>query len=278
MRDDLSNGLLSKEFGYRVSDFRRVAKHIYERAGIVMADSKQSLVYGRLSKRLRTLGFKNFSEYLDFLESGKGKDEWQAFINALTTNLTYFYREDYHFHILKKQVAEHGTSFKIWCAACSTGEEAYSLAMTVREVLGPQADSVKILASDIDTKAIAFAQHGIYLEKQTENLPVHLKKEYLLKGMGGHSGYAQVRSCIKNMVTFRRVNLLDDVDVVGEKFDAIFCRNVLIYFDAETQRKVLKKLRGYIKRGGCLYIGHSENVRELTALFARSDRSVYKAL
>ncbi|MEN3033336.1 CheR family methyltransferase [Chromobacterium amazonense] len=278
MRDNLSSGGMGKEFDYRISDFRRVAKHIYERAGIVMADSKQSLVYGRLSKRLRMLGLDSFSAYLDFLESGKEKGEWQIFINALTTNLTYFYREDYHFQILKKQILEHPGALKIWCAACSTGEEAYSLAMTVCDVLGSKANAVNILASDIDTKAIEFARRGIYLEKQTERLPWNLKKEYLLRGAGNSLGYVQVKPVIKDMVSFRQINLLDEYSVDGEKFDAIFCRNVLIYFNAETQVKVLKKLGSNIKQGGYLYIGHSENVRELTDLFVRSDRSVYKAI
>lgn len=257
-------------------DFTRVCKMIYERAGIVLDGSKQEMVYGRVSKRLRLHGMTAFTPYLDKLSSQPNAREWESFVNALTTNLTAFFRENHHFPLLAKHVAEKGTPVRVWCAAASTGEEPYSIAMTLIETLGATlAAQCKIIATDIDTEALNKASAGVYPIKQVTDMGDERTKRFFLKGEGGHAGFARVRPELSNMVDFRHLNLNStNWDITG-KFDAIFCRNIMIYFDRASQARILKGFAPLMKDDGLLITGHSENFTYLESDFKLRGQTVY---
>lgn len=266
----------SVDFEYTNADFRRIARHVYQRAGIVLTEAKRSLAYGRLVRRLRVLGIGRFSDYLDQLEANRSGDEWQHFVNALTTNLTSFFRESYHFDLLATQMQAASGPFRIWCAAASTGEEPYSLAMTACDARGTAANRVEIVASDIDTKVLAAAQAGIYKLHQLDKMPLRRKQAYFQRGSGSNGGTVRVKPALREMVTFRQINLLTESWPLDGSFDAVFCRNVLIYFDAPTQQKVLRNMARHLKSHGRLYVGHSENLRALDDLYAPCGRAIYE--
>ncbi|KWB79388.1 chemotaxis protein CheR [Burkholderia ubonensis] len=265
----------SSEFRYTDADFRRISRHVYECAGISMTPAKRSLVYGRLARRLRLLGLTRFSDYLDRLEADPASDEWEHFVNALTTNLTYFFRESYHFESLAQQMCSMRERFRIWCAAASTGEEPYSLAITACETRGASDARVEIVASDIDTRVLAQAERGVYKAEQIEKLSYERRRDFFLRGKGENDGFVKVRPVIRSMIEFKQINLLDNVYRLEGKYHAIFCRNVLIYFDSETQQKVLRTIAKYLAPTGRLYIGHSENLRALSDLYAPRGRAIY---
>lgn len=252
--------LREREFIFDIGDFRRVCALIYERAGISLSDSKQDLVYGRLARRLRALKISSFDVYLDILNDAASA-EWEHFTNALTTNLTSFFRERHHFGMLSDYLLKHSAQgpVRLWSAAASTGEEAYSMAMTVANTLHRRSDSVKILATDIDTNVIARGREGVYPLERIESLSAEEQKRFFLKGAGRHAGKVRVRGELQNMIAFRRLNLLAESWPMQHKFDVVFCRNVLIYFDRPTQQGLMERLAEVIKPGGLLCIGHSEN-------------------
>ena len=230
-----------REYKFTVQDFERVKKLIYNRAGISLSPSKQNMVYSRLVKRLRANGYGSFKEYLDSLES-PNSHEWEAFTNALTTNLTSFFREEHHFPILERHAEKRRNAGKIhlWCSASSTGEEPYSMAMTMAQTFNTLTPPVHILATDLDTHVLAKAKAGIYPIEKLEKLPKEKLRKFFLRGKGIHAGSAMVRPELRNMITFRQLNLLDSSWPVRGPFDAIFCRNVMIYFDKQTQYKILR--------------------------------------
>jgi chemotaxis protein methyltransferase CheR len=275
---DLPQPAGAPEFSFGAADFERVRTLIYQRAGISLHAGKQAMVYSRLSRRLRELGHGSFGSYLQWLERATGsaaEQEWQEFVNCLTTNLTAFFREEHHFPVLAAELARHGgKSLRIWCNAASTGEEPYSLAMTVIEALGPKAD-VKILCSDIDTKVIASAQRGIYSADARGLSPERLRRHFL-RGSGANVGSIRVKPELQRIVEFRVHNLMEERWALGEPFDIVFCRNVMIYFDAPTQRRVLERMHRVMHPHGLLFAGHSENFSASRDLFRLRGKTVYE--
>ena len=266
------------EFSFDRTDFERVRKLIYERAGISLHAGKQAMVYSRLSRRLRELGHGSFGSYLQWLERATGtagEQEWQEFINSLTTNLTSFFREEHHFPVLTTELVRQGARpLRIWCNAASTGEEPYSLAMTVIEALGPKAD-VKILCSDVDTKVLASAERGVYAADARGLSPERLRRHFL-RGSGSNSGSIRVKPELQRLVEFRVHNLMDERWSLGAPFDIVFCRNVMIYFDAATQRRVLQDMHHVMHPHGLLFAGHSENFGDSRDLFRLRGKTVYE--
>lgn len=266
----------SREFYFTSQDFERVSKLIYQRAGISLSSSKQEMVYSRLGRRLRARGLTNFKDYLALLETD-GADEWEAFTNSLTTNLTAFFREGHHFPILAKHVqARKNRPIELWCSASSTGEEPYSMAMTMVEAFGTLTPPVRILATDVDTQVLAKAQAGIYTLDRLEKMPQEKVRRFFLKGGGAQAGMVRVRRELQDMVTFRQINLLDNSWPVRGPFDAIFCRNVMIYFDKSTQRGILEKFSPLLRPDGLLFAGHSESFHNAVDLFRPCGKTVYE--
>lgn len=266
-----------REFHFTRQDFERVRKLIYEHAGISLSDSKQELVYSRLSRRLRATGIKQFSEYLALLESNN-EAEWEEFANSLTTNLTSFYREPHHFPILAKhlQTVAGKHPISLWCSAASTGEEPYTMAITVLEALGRQAGDVKILATDLDTRVLTTAKAGVYPEERVAKMSPDLVRKYFLKGTGNQSGMVKVKEEVQNLVTYRQVNLLHKDWPIRGPLDAIFCRNVMIYFDKPTQLDILKKFVPLLRHDGLLFAGHSESFHHADEFFKLRGKTVYE--
>jgi len=255
--------------------FRRICQLIYQRAGIVLADHKRDMVYNRLVRRLRTLGLDDFGRYLSMLEANANSAEWQAFINSLTTNLTAFLREAHHFPVLAEHARKRSGEYRIWSAAASTGEEPYSLAITLADTLGTAPGRWKVFASDIDTEVLQKAQSGIYRQEELKTLSPQQLQRYFMRGTGPHDGLVRVRGELANHVEFAPLNLLDKQYNVPGPFDAIFCRNVMIYFDRETQEAILKRFVPLLKPGGLLFAGHSENFSNLSRDFWLRGQTVY---
>ncbi len=266
-----------REFHFTKKDFERVRKLIYGHAGISLNDSKQELVYSRVSRRLRATGIKTFSEYLQLLESND-EAEWEAFTNALTTNLTSFFREKHHFSVLAQQlkILRGKHPIVLWCSAASTGEEPYSMAMTVLDALGRDASQVSIVATDLDTNVLATARAGMYPVERIAKLPEDMMKRHFLRGTGAQEGMVRVRQEVRDMITFRQLNLLDDKWSVRAPVDAIFCRNVMIYFDKATQHAILKKFAPLLRSDGLLYAGHSESFHHADEYFKLRSKTVYE--
>ena len=274
----MSSPAVDPSLRFSQADFEQVRSLIYQRAGISLNAGKHAMVYSRLSRRLRETGQATFTGYLQWLQASKGsagEAEWQEFVNCLTTNLTSFFREDHHFQALADDLRERaGRHLRIWCSAASTGEEPYSIAMTVAETLGAQAQ-VGILASDIDTKVLATAQRGVY-EADSRGLSAERLLRHFMRGKGGNSGFIRIKPELARRVEFRPFNLMNQSWSLGEPFDLIFCRNVMIYFDAATQRQVLQQMHSVLRPGGLLYVGHSENFTESRALFRLRGKTVYQ--
>jgi len=234
------------------------------------------MVYSRLSRRLRETGHSSFREYLGWLEQHDG-GEWQEFINALTTNLTAFFREQHHFDILAGHLRSGapGTAWRVWCNAASTGEEPYSIVMTAFETLGANA-AFKLVASDIDSRVLATAAQGVYRIENLKGLTPERVQRFFLRGKGANAGLARVKPELTRAIEFISVNLIRDDWPFREPFDVVFCRNVMIYFDAPTQRRVLEKIHRVLKPGGMLFVGHAENFSESRDLFSLHGKTVYE--
>jgi chemotaxis protein methyltransferase CheR len=265
-----------KEFAFTDRDFERVRELIYQRAGIALANSKQEMVYSRLARRLRALSITSFENYLNSLESDLESAEWEAFTNALTTNLTSFFRESHHFPILAAHAKSAKTPLEIWCSASSTGEEPYSIAMTVCEAFGTLNPPVTIIATDIDTNVLNTAANGIYPLERLDKLSPERAKKFFLKGKGAQEGFARVRPELRQMITFKPLNLLASTWPITGQFDVIFCRNVMIYFDKPTQGKILDRFAPLMKPDGLLFAGHSENFLYVSDAFKLRGKTVYE--
>lgn len=265
-----------REFAWTDADFDRVQSLIYQRAGISLHDGKHAMVYSRLSRRLRDTGHQSFRDYLSWLEKHDGP-EWQEFVNALTTNLTSFFREHHHFEIFNdhlKSNKAHG-AWRVWCSAASTGEEPYSILMTAIDALGPNAP-LKLMASDIDSKVLATAGQGVYRHENLKNVSESQLQKFFLRGKASNSGMVRIKPELQRMVEFIMVNLVRDDWPFREPFDVVFCRNVMIYFDAPTQRKVLERIHRVMVPGGLLFVGHAENFSESRDLFVLKGKTVYE--
>jgi chemotaxis protein methyltransferase CheR len=268
-----------KEFDFTVRDFERVRNLIYRKAGIALAESKHEMVYSRLARRLRATGIRSFEDYLDFLERDQQSDEWEAFTNALTTNLTSFFREAHHFPILADHVRprkDRKEGLSIWCSASSTGEEPYSIAMTICEAFGTLNPNVQIIATDIDTNVLSTASSGIYTMDRLDKMDPERAKKFFLRGRGAQEGMARVRPELRQLITFKQLNLLADEWPVSGPFDAIFCRNVMIYFDKPTQSKILARFAPLMKPDALLFAGHSENFLYVSNAFKLRGKTVYE--
>jgi chemotaxis protein methyltransferase CheR len=269
--------LAEPEFTLTASDFERIRTLIHQRAGISLHAGKQAMVYSRLARRLRETRQPGFSAYLQWLEKGGAPEsEWQEFINCLTTNLTSFFREEHHFHALVEDLrARASRPIRIWCNAASTGEEPYSLAMVAVETLGLSAQ-VKLVCSDIDTNVLETARRGVYAADARGLSPERLRRHFL-RGTGANAGYIRVKPELARLIEFRVFNLMSrDWSSLGEPFDIVFCRNVMIYFDAPTQRKVLEGIHRQLRPGGLLYVGHSENFTDSSDLFRLRGKTIYE--
>ncbi len=271
--------LQGREFAWTPADFARVRKLIYERAGISLHEGKQAMVYSRLARRLRETGHASFQAYLDWLESQEGVEgrEWQEFVNALTTNLTAFFREPHHFELLAAHLRSKpaGTSWRAWCNAASTGEEPYSIAITALETLGTHAP-FQLIASDIDSRVLATAAQGVYRLDNVKGLSQGQLQRFFLRGKGTNAGLVRVKPELRRMIEFLQVNLMSESWPFKEPFDLVFCRNVMIYFDAPTQRRVLERIHRVLKPGGLLFVGHAENFSESRDLFTLRGKTVYE--
>ncbi|MDD2913976.1 MAG: chemotaxis protein CheR [Gallionella sp.] len=266
-----------REFKFTTKDFEQVRQMIYEHAGISLNPSKQDMVYSRLARRLRATGINNFKDYLALLESNN-EAEWEAFVNSLTTNLTSFFREPHHFPLLAehvlKQKGKHPIS--LWCSAASTGEEPYTMAMTMVDAFGTFTPPVTIVATDLDTNVLAKAEAGVYPIERIEKLPDAVVKRFFLKGTGAQAGFVRVRPELRAMITFRQVNLLSDDWHIRGPLDAIFCRNVMIYFDKATQLKILERFAPLLQPDGLLFAGHSESFHNAGHVFTLRGKTVYE--
>jgi chemotaxis protein methyltransferase CheR len=279
MPNDAAANSPDREFDFSAADFARVRALIHARAGIALADSKRQMVYSRLGRRLRALGLQSFRDYLDRLERGPDDgEEWQAFTNALTTNLTAFFREPHHFEILGRFLAERAGRGRqrIWCSAASTGEEPYTLAITACEALGTESPPVEIICSDVDTQVLATAERGTYALDRAGPLTPERLRRFFLRGSGANEGMLRVKPFLQSLVSFRQINLLDTDYGLRGPFDAIFCRNVMIYFDKPTQREILLRFHPLLAPDGLLFAGHSESFFHAADVFRPAGRTVYR--
>lgn len=273
-------GLVDGEFLFTTEDFKTIAQILHSHAGIALAEGKAALVYSRLAKRLRALGLRSFRDYCALIQDAKEVDERQAMMAALTTNVTRFFREPHHFDHLRDQLmpklAEHakrGGRVRLWSAASSNGQEPYSMAITVLAALPEAADlDVKILATDIDPNMIAEGRAGIYREDAVAPVPLDLRRRWFKKA---GEGRWEVADELRELVSFRELNLIGDWPMKG-RFDVIFCRNVVIYFDEPTQERIWSRFAPLLNPGGTLYIGHSERVTgPATQLFETTGLTTY---
>ncbi len=271
--------LETQEFAFSSAQFEEIRRLLYARAGIALTEHKQSMVYARLARRLRSLNMGDFSDYLRLLHAPQGEAEWQSFINALTTNLTSFFREDHHFQALGELLPiwqrEYG-QVRLWCAAASTGEEAYSMAITAVESLGGLQIPLRITATDIDTEVLHKAESATYPLSAIDALSLERKRTFFLRGRGAHLGYARVRAEIRALIDFCQLNLLDPPWPLSGPFDAIFCRNVFIYFDKATQNSILRRFAELLRPQGRLFVGHSEVLNQVADLWQPCGRTIYR--
>jgi len=282
---DVVQGLVKekREFSFKQEDFSFLAKLLNEKTGIVLHENKAELIYGRLARRLRALGLKSFKEYCGYLQGPKGEEEMGFTVNAVTTNTTKFFREMHHYdyfreNILKGTKAEIAKNsrhrFRVWSAGCSSGEEPYCIAMTMREYLGDKMLDCKILATDLDTNILAKAKEGRYAKNNCEEriskarLGKHMKKS-----RDGQS--YEMTSRLKKMITFKQLNLLHEWPMKGP-FDVIFCRNVMIYFDKDTQDWLVRRYAELLKPGGILFVGHSESLLTVSDILENIGQTTYR--
>jgi chemotaxis protein methyltransferase CheR len=266
-----------QEFTLTDEDFSDIRTLIYDHAGIALTEVKRQLVYSRVSRRLRALGLVRFRDYLEILRAGDAQ-EWVAFTNALTTNLTSFFREEHHFPILLQYLRRPGGTrpAMVWCCAASTGEEPYSIAMTAAEAFNTLTPPVRILATDIDTLVLEAAMRGVYSLDRLERVSEERRRRYFLRGTGANAGMAMVKQELRELVTFRQINLLQDSWPLRGPLDAIFCRNVMIYFDKSTQSDILRRFAPLLREDGLLFAGHSENFQHAADLFRLRGKTVYE--
>ena len=271
-----------REFVFTDKDFARIRDIVKENTGIHLSDAKKNMVYGRLSRRLRQLRMESFNAYVDMIAEGHD-EELVNFINAITTNLTAFFRENHHFEflantLLPELMARKGSDrrIRIWSAGCSSGEEPYSIAMTVAESLPPgQYWDVKILATDLDSNMVATAARGVYTLERVQGLSKQRLRRWFRRGKGDKSGMVKVSKELQELITFKQLNLMHDWPLSGP-IDVIFCRNVVIYFDKDTQRRLFDRYADLMIDQGHLFIGHSESLFKVTDRFDSLGSTIYR--
>ena len=273
--------MISTDLSYR--DFKRFSTLVYKKCGINLHDGKKELVRARLAKRLREGNFKDFKAYYRFLTENDSGDELVRMLDAISTNLTSFFREKKHFDFLRdavftSYVVEKRRIHKLrfWSAGCSSGEEPYSLAMWLLECFNESLPfDMKILATDISTKALARAQRGVYPSKVLANIPSHFPRKYFQRGFGSQEGHVRIKQLLKELIEFRRFNLMAPF-YFKETFNVIFCRNVMIYFDKKTQQSLIDKVYDSLAHGGYLFVGHSESLTGIRHRFGYVMPSIYQ--
>jgi chemotaxis protein methyltransferase CheR len=272
---------VTQEYALRDADFRKIVHLVMDTAGIVISERKRPFVQGRLGRRLRALGMSDFRQYCDLLETPGGDDERANLINAVTTNHTNFFREPHHFSYLTKTIlptiakadGNRSGRLRIWSAGCSTGEEPYTIAMTLRDYQPSLSGwDVKILATDLDTNVVAHAAAGIYDAERMESVPSNFRKRFVTELEDGRS---QMNDDLCSLISFSPLNLLQKWPMKGP-FDVIFCRNVVIYFDKATQRQLFDRYAEILKPDGWLFIGHSESLLNVTDRFDLIGRTTYR--
>ena len=270
------SAVLEREFAFSDLEFKHICKLIYERAGIHLTPSKKDMVYSRLTRRLRANNISTFSDYLDIVETNSGPER-EAFVNALTTNVTAFYREAHHFEILAQHIKDLPKQrfINIWCNAASTGQEPYTIAMTMMDLFDGVTPPVHIIATDIDTNALQKASAGVYTMEDAKNLPKDLLERHFLKGRADKTGSIKIRQELRDMVSFAPLNLLDAKWPIKGPFDAVFCRNVMIYFDKATQNNILRRFIPMMQRDALMFAGHSESLQGLNDVFQLRGKTVY---
>lgn len=269
------------EFDFNDQDFARVKSMVHDFAGIDLNESKKSLVYNRLSKRIRVLGKSSFKSYLDYVAK-QGDDEFVHLINAITTNLTFFFRELHHFEylantVIPKLIKNNAQTkrIRIWSAGCSTGEEPYSLAIVLKETVPADWD-VRVIATDLDTNVIETGRAGVYKKDRLKGISEERKKRWFLKGSGSMQGWVRTKPELQEMIEFGQVNLMNEWPTIKERLDVIFCRNVVIYFDKPTQSKLFDRFADQLVAGGHLFVGHSESLYKVCDRFELLGKTVYK--
>jgi chemotaxis protein methyltransferase CheR len=273
-----------REFELGDREFRYLTSFLSQETGIVLSEHKRQMVCGRLVKRLRTLGLGSFAEYCAMLDGSGGHAEVEHLVNAITTNITHFFREQHHFEHLQRAVLEplaaqhpQRNRIRIWSAGCSSGEEPYSIAMVVADCLKPAASwDALVLATDIDTNMLSRGTQGIYSASDAGHIPATYAKRFVRR-INGESDRVQMADDVRRLIRFKRLNLLEGWPM-GGKFDAIFCRNVAIYFDKPTQRNLFNRYADILVPGGMLYLGHAESLIGMTDRFEVSDKTVYRRI
>lgn len=270
------------QFALSSDEFSYICKLVYDYSGIVLDERKREMLYRRLMRRTRDLSLSSFSDYCDLLKSSGA--ELPNFINAITTNLTSFFREEHHFNYMKEtflpeMVRQSGDNkrLRIWSCACSTGEEPYSIAITLNEALGSTLSDwdAKILATDLDTDVLETCSNGLYGSQRIEDLDMARKKKWFSKGTGSRDGVVKVSDKLKALITCNQLNLLDPWPMKGP-FDIIFCRNVLIYFDKATQAGLIARYYDMLRPGGLLFLGHSESITKGTLDYECLGRTIFR--
>lgn len=270
-------------FELKNTDFEKISRLVYEQCGIFLHEGKKELVKARLSKRLRAGKYRSFTDYYHYVTTPEGTDELISMIDSISTNLTSFFREESHFVRLQQIVqssiekpVSHGAKgkFSIWSAGCSTGEEPYTMAITVLEAAQNKPFDFSILATDISTKVLRVAQAGVYVQDRVKGIAQPVLKKYFQTGTGKFEGHVRVKSDLMKLITFKRFNLMDSIPANNE-YDIIFCRNVMIYFDKKTQNELVNKFYGALKSGGYFFVGHSESLTGLKHHFKYVEPSVY---
>ncbi len=278
-----SDSQREREFEFTSGDFEAVRQTLYEHAGISLNDGKSDLVYGRLARRLRALRVASFSDYLKYVNSAAGEGEMVHFINALTTNLTAFFREPHHFEFLAQtalpeaiQRHQADRRVRLWSAGCSTGEEPYSIAMTLFESqLCRDSWDTRVLATDLDSNVVEAAHQGIYATRRIADISRAHAGRWFHYLQGGDD--VQVDSTLQSVITFKQLNLMHEWPMRGP-FDIIFCRNVVIYFDKPTQKRLFDRYADILVKGGYLFLGHSETMHNLSDRFELIGKTIYRKI
>lgn len=259
--------------------FKKFSSFIYEKSGITLNDNKEALVSSRVAKRMRHLGIDEHQEYLSYILNDQTGEEIVHLLDVISTNVTHFYREEEHFNVVREKMEEwlkHGQRrFTFWSAACSSGEEPYTLAMTLREVTQTQPAEMRILATDISTKILEKSKAGVYDHKKMENVPTRLRDKYFNKSGHGDLADYTVNSELSSIVTFKRINLSVVPYPMKGPMDIVFCRNVMIYFDNRVRINLLREVYRLLKPGGYLFVGHAESLTGILSGFKSVKPSVY---
>lgn len=258
-------------------DLSRAVQVLRQRTGIVLGKHKMDTAVRTLSLHTHRLGLACVRDYLALLNQNPSSPEWDHFINTFTINHTAFFREQHHFKILSDFLRNRKKPFSVWSCAASTGEEPYTIAMTMHDICGQSDSNLSVVATDIDSQVIAQARKGIYPLERLKSVSPEFIKRYFLRGTGRQAGMAMVKPVIRNLIEFSELNLVAPMWPLSQSFDAIFCRNTMIYFDKPTQSRILERFVPLLKPGGLLFAGHSENFTYLTKSLRLQGQTVYVA-